>query len=612
MKNKTIQKLLSMVLASVMAASLLTGCGNTAGDSTQSSESKASEAQTSEVQASDSRTLEAADDGFEHDPVLNELGADTICNEKVTITIGIKSSAYVEDYDTNYYTQMLEETGNVDIEFMLFPDGSEGQEKLQMMVAGGQKLPDIILWGQTDAIAMQWGEEGYLIPLEEYFEHSAYYSAEKYETIKEEKGMDILKSKTTGDGHIWAFPSYQETISNPPYARMWVYQPWLEALNLEAPTTTEEFYKMLVAFKTQDPNGNGEADEIPLLGSAMAGINGDYGSFAWEYLMNAFTHVTAQRNFLVSTDGQLSVSYTKDEWKDGVKYISKLVQEGLFDPVSFTQTTDVFQTVLSKTGDQLVGCFANYTGNLMPKDHPAYDKWLLLAPLEGPDGFRSVAYKADTPSSGAHITADCEHPEVAFRILDLMCREDFTISNRWGKQGENWDYVENLSEEEMEAKASELMGETIEYDWENVVYAGYPSLIYEIENAWGMVQNVHWFNAAIKLRTGEITGGFYAGTQRVDEKYVNDPVNAYTMTDYLNDIVDLIPEEVIGNITYPDAEMATEAAQIQEELKSYVYEKLTAWCTGTADVDADWDEYLETLEEIGLSRYLELSQINWN
>ena len=53
-----------------------------------------------------------------------------------------------------------------------------------------------------------------------------------------------------------------------------IYQPWLDALNLEMPETTEELYNVLVAFKTQDPNGNGEADEIPmslLYGQAVFG-----------------------------------------------------------------------------------------------------------------------------------------------------------------------------------------------------------------------------------------------------------------------------------------------------------------------------------------------------
>ena len=198
--------------------------------------------------------------------------------------------------------------------------------------------------------------------------------------------------------------------------------------------------------------------------------------------------------------------------------------------------------------------------------------------------------------------------------MDLMCREDFTITARWGKQGENWDYVTDLKEEEMEAlaTANNKNGETVEYDWENMLYAGYPAYFYEKESAWGIPQNVHWYNRPIRLRTGEITGGYYAATQRVDEAYLNDPTKAYTLAEYLTDIAELIPDEVIGTITYPDADTAAEAALLSSELEGYVYEKLTAWFTGASDVEADWDAYLKELETIGLSRYLELSQEQWN
>ncbi len=367
---------------------------------------------------------------------------------------------------------------------------------------------------------------------------------------------------------------------------------------------------MLKAFKTMDPNGNGKADEIPLLGCDIS--SDAYGSYAWEYLMNAFTHSTAKRGFLVSENGQLSVSFTKDGWKEGVKYINSLVTEGLYDSVSFTQTTDVFQTVLSKSGDQLVGAFCNFESGLMPDDHEAYGKWILLAPLEGPDGYKSVAYNTVTPSSRAHITTYCENPEVAFRILDLMCREDFTITSRWGEQGVHWDYVSNLNEEEMEAAASAAEGETVEYDWENAKFAGHPAGIYQIQNNWGIIQNSHWYNRAVAFRTGEITGGYYASRLRFDDTYLSDPVNAYALADYLNDAADLIPKEVIGNVSYLSADDSAEASKIKTDLKDYVYEKLTAWFTGKADVEADWDGYLKTLEDIGLSRYLELTQMNWN
>ena len=45
---------------------------------------------------------------------------------------------------------------------------------------------------------------------------------------------------------------------------------WLETLGLEQPTTPEELRTVLEAFKTQDPNGNGKADEIPLSATSAA------------------------------------------------------------------------------------------------------------------------------------------------------------------------------------------------------------------------------------------------------------------------------------------------------------------------------------------------------
>ena len=610
MKNKILKKLLSTALVATMTVSMLTACGNNDGESKESQSSEiqqTSEAQGTEVQSSEAQGTEAAaDDGFEHDPNLNELGADQICKEPVTITIGIRQHARVEDYETNYYTKLLEETGNVNIDFVIFPSGDEGQQKLQMMIAAGEKLPDIIMWTQSDATAMTWGEEGYIIPLEDYFEHSSYYAAEGYAKLKEDIGLDVVEYVTSSDGHCWTFPAYQDTLSNPPYARMWIYQPWLDTLNLEVPTTTEELYDVLYAFKTQDPNGNGLQDELPIMGCKSG-----QGSFTWEALMNSFTHTTRSNSYLCSEDGQLYFAFTTDGWKEGVKYVAKLVKDGLFDPISFTQDTTAFQSIANGE-TPLVGMFANYdTGNII-LDTDESNQWRLLEPIAGPDGFKSVAYKPDAPTAKAYITSDCENPEVAFRILDLMCREDITITSRWGKQGENWDYVENLNEEEIEAWASEQKGVAVEYDWENGSYAGYEPYFYEYKSIWAELQNAHWVNAGVVFRAGNITGGYNAALQRYDETYLSLPKNIYTQAQYLEDIKELLPDEIVSNIRFENLEESVEAAELKEELKEYAEEQYFAWITGNGDVEADWDAYLKQLEQIGLSRYLELAQKGWN
>jgi len=43
-------------------------------------------------------------------------------------------------------------------------------------------------------------------------------------------------------------------------------------------------------------------------------------------------------------------------------------------------------------------------------------------------------------------------------------------------------------------------------------------------------------------------------------------------------------------------------------IQDYVDEMLGTWVTTDTDVDGAWDEYLATLESMGLSRFLEIQQ----
>lgn len=74
---------------------------------------------------------------------------------------------------------------------------------------------------------------------------------------------------TAPDGHIYSMPWIEElgegkesihTVNG----MAWINKEWLDNLGLEMPQTTDQLMTVLEAFKTQDPNGNGEADEIPL------------------------------------------------------------------------------------------------------------------------------------------------------------------------------------------------------------------------------------------------------------------------------------------------------------------------------------------------------------
>ena len=56
------------------------------------------------------------------------------------------------------------------------------------------------------------------------------------------------------------------------------------------------------------------------------------------------------------------------------------------------------------------------------------------------------------------------------------------------------------------------------------------------------------------------------------------------------------------------ADESAEASEIEATLKTYVMEEVAAFLTGRKDIDADWDDYIKNMENIGLNRILELSQ----
>ncbi len=585
MRTKALKRMAAFGMIAVITGSMLAGCGKkeTEGIS-DSSESKGTVTteSTSETQKQDETS------GFSHDPNLSEPGVEPICKDKVKLTVGVVQNTNVENYDTNWYTQMLEEEANVELEFYYFPSQDYKQKLSMICSAGGDELPDILMMNLTDSEVSEYGQEGMLLPLDEYYANSSYYFAEGFQRVLDTENIDILNNIKSSDGHIYTVPQYTESITNPCYTRIWVYKPWLDKLNLEVPKTTEDFKKMLEAFKTQDPNGNGKADEIPALGSDITKAAGT-GSWFWEAMMNAFVRTNSRKNFLNSENHKLSVSYVTDEWKEGIKYIRSLCEEKLFDPVSFSQDDDTFKTIMNAEGDQVVGVFSFLTTSFIKSGHASKGNWILLEPLTGPEGVCTTSYLADLPNNMGYISKNCENPEAAFRLLDLMGREDFTITSRWGKEKDNWDYVENIKNDPKYA----------DMDFTNT-FMGYPAYIYEHDGVWNTQQNANWQNKTPSFRTGEVAAGYFAAIMK-------EGTDNYELAYKLGSYEAVKPEEILTKFAYT-MEEEKEATEIANSLNSYVREKIALWCTGAADVDKEWDSYLQELENIGLSRYLEITQ----
>ncbi|WP_309120291.1 extracellular solute-binding protein [Paenibacillus sp.] len=114
------------------------------------------------------------------------------------------------------------------------------------------------------------------------------------------------------DGKMYLVPRPRPFVRN----GLIVREDWLKKLNLEVPKTIDEFYNMLVAFRDQDPDGNGTADTYGIMfyeGTIPADI------FAWHGAPNNWK----------AENGTFIKDLETAEYREGLKFVRKLYEEQL-------------------------------------------------------------------------------------------------------------------------------------------------------------------------------------------------------------------------------------------------------------------------------------------
>ena len=499
------------------------------------------------------------------------VGGLPLTEEKETLSILVEPNASTADFNTNYLTLALEEACNVKFEFSYLPQG-EGKTKLSAMLASGQELPDIICYSIDIASILAFAGSGALLPIEDYLADCPNFNAicEQYPEAQ------VKQRITAADGHIYGVP--RVTWVDQCWENEWVNKEWLEKAGVnEVPTTQEEFYDMLVAFKNCDFNGNGEADEYyPIIGNC-----GGRDGTILHWVMNCFEYWFGM-DYMNVKDGEVYPAFTTEAYKEGLKFIVKLFDDELLDPQVFTMTWP--QMIgLVETAELPYAIF----GNMSPRRGYEYT---VLHPFATEYTNGLTAHRSPWIDPIWFVTRDCKNPELAVKVADYMFTTDMGMELlfRYGLEGEQWGRV-------TEENAGDFMN-----------YFGNDALFYIIaDNQWGSTAteqiNTHWMR--------------------------NNPCFYYNIEDYigyseetLSDQTKTQKEGVMQNLkyrpevgTFVDYVIMNEEEtmiynEIKTELMSYVEEMFTAFCSKTVDIDAEWDNYLATLDTLRLDEFVEVIQ----
>ena len=580
------KKILALVLCVLMIVGLFAGCNN---DKPTPTNPPATQGGNTPKPTEGPGTT--ADDGRS---APGELPLVTD-GSKPVITIGVQQKPKTENYDTNDFTLWIEEQTGVDLEFVYFSaDNAECVQQITARISAGEKLPDI-MWdvgsGSDRESWYGWGRDGYVIDLKPLIEEHGYWIKEAEDVVREYLGQgEVDKIWAYGTdpltGEFYAAAAYTTQGIDACNSAM-INQAFLDALGMEMPDTIEELYDYLVAVRDKDPNGNGEKDEIPLVWR-----DGGYRADTMEFILNAFVFIN-DTYYFNSTDGQLWLPYVTDEYREGLKWLNKMYEEGLILPASWTMTTDAEMMALTCPADgvSICGFIGGHPTLTLDGENEAIYDYVGFAPLKGATDKGGYAFKDSNGfeyTSG--ISADCEDPVLAFRVLDFLNCQEAILRMRYGLPGVNWEYATE--------------------GW-NDTYNCPAAVVVLDDSAYSNQSNVNWHTCQGEIRPSML---WCQATKTYTDEEAKESVKNWRSAKIGNVIPKLfneapVPEEVVYNLIYnaEETEVVTEYKPLVTEI---IGDYRSLFISGALDPesDADWQSYLTALEKEGMSKWLEASQ----
>ncbi len=432
------KRVFAILLCLTMIVGLMAGCGGGSSSSTAESTPASSTAATSEAETSQAESEPTAE-------VVNSTNPGTtlpIVTEPVTISIA--KERHMLDTTESYnekasFKNITEETG-LTLEFIELAAGTSS-EKVPLMLAGGD-MPDVFWALLSDDQVLQ--NEDLFVPLEDLIPTYAPNCLATYEQL----GVDWEEISTTPSGHIFGMLGRWESLyENTGDGIRIMNKQWLDAVGKEVPTTLDEFYDVLKAFKEGDPNGNGEADEIPYCFSEdmwCATITNDMGIWGIGNGQGGWSGATTPMYTI--KDGTVNASVNTDAYREYLEYFHKLYSEGLIDQEGFSQNTEVFS---NKIKNNQVGTYYSWTALEYLSSEEA-ENWVVVPTFSAYDDVQPVANGEQDRSTIQKnkwvISSTCEHPEAALRLWDYLARDTESKLTLWGgEKGILWDEYEDGS-----------------------------------------------------------------------------------------------------------------------------------------------------------------------
>lgn len=487
-----------------------------------------------------------------------------LTTEPITLSFSVCES-WTPEYslaDNREIFQKIEEDTGVKIQWEVISD-KDYDTVMKTRIASGD-IPDIMGIKDSTANPVSLYEDGLTI------DHGEYIAQYAPNIIRQMNENEAARYAMMGsDGKVYsATADIQYRTAN--VKGLYYRKDWQKKLGIADPVTLDDYYEMFLAFATQDPNGNGEIDEIALYPKQMQ----DFGPFATAFGLDF--QVNAGKNSGFSNiSGKVEYQYAKPEFKNLLEYIKKYYDAGII-PKEVYGSNDAEKTILA---NNRLGAFYNGLGQCDTYDNVLLEAGFIdqidsdtgyywLCPPENENGERISSPMVYCQSNRFVVSAACEYPEIAIKWLDYVWgSEEGARYTTYGIEGKSYNIVDGKPE-----------------------FTDY------------ILNNPDGLGVHPALRT---LGAFTPWIARwTDEAFSAQWAQNEKITQIINEARDTFQYEPLP-IVLGTPEEATRIASLQVEIDTYVEEMILKFVTGEESLD-NFDSYLETLDDMGLQELLDI------
>lgn len=567
------KRLLSLMLCLILVLSVFSGCGSDPTVSTEEttavseSEAVAEAPQEEAAETVEEATVEATESVVES--VVEEEPAEPahtlpLTEDDITFTLftGMNPNlmTVIDTYAETSIIRWLTEVTGVTVEIPAVHPASEA-EQWTLMAASGDFADFMCSIGNYTGGAQGALDDEIIYDLNDMQEYMPYF----FDMLASDP--DVAKDCTLDSGSIAA--TYR-VITGDYY--IYDYGPvvradWLDALALEVPTTYDEYYEVLKAFKS-------EYDATMWMSGSQTSVLSLGYNIRCGY---TFGRASGLDCFYVE-DGEVKCGFYADEFKDYLTMMQQWTSEGLIS-TDFAMTSSDYVnsdgTSFANVTSNKHGIWKEEANGLTAYD--GYDMELVAAPFarQNADDVISVE-NGKTRVDGIQfaIATTCEYPELAAEWLDMWYSEEAEIVANWGLEGEGFEYDENGEPHYTELVTNNPNGLAMSFARE--LYAaptgGYMYNMQTVYSLWNEQQ----------IAFCELWG------ENMD--------NAKSLPSFMS----------------KTTEESEEFAQLSGDLITYVSETLSKLVLGELNLEADLDTFISTIKEMGMDRLLEIQQDSYD